>query len=512
VRCVVLDVMKIKTLISWIGVADINASKGVQQSGLGPIGQAITAFSFDRLVLLNDFDKKTGSNYANWINKKFESQVSILNENLSSPTDFGDIYKAASKAIANQIDENSESCQLSIHLSPGTPAMAAVWILITKSQYPEIELIESSIKNGVKKVNIPFDVSADFVPDLLKKTDLKLEQLAAELPEIGSEFDNLIHRSNIMKRVVFKARKIAIRSIPVLIEGESGTGKEVLARAIHQASPRCHKPFVAVNCGAIPSELVESELFGSVKGAFTGAVKSRKGYFEAAEGGTLFLDEIGELPKMSQVKLLRTLQEKKINRVGDTKTQKIDVRIISATNRSLIEEIQQGHIREDLYYRLAVATLTLPPLRNRGEDVGLLIDKLMDRINIEASLEPGFKHKKLSASARNLLLKHSWPGNVRELQNTLTRAGVWSYGNIITAEDVEDALLPMVSKTNKNDEILYRSLDQGIDLPEIMSLVASHYLKRALKKTNNNKTQTSQMLGLSSYQTLSNWLKKYGLE
>ena len=339
-----------------------------------------------------------------------------------------------------------------------------------------------------------------------------MEQLAAELPEIGSEFDNLIHRSNIMKRVVFKARKIAIRSIPVLIEGESGTGKEVLARAIHQASPRCHKPFVAVNCGAIPSELVESELFGSVKGAFTGAVKSRKGYFEAAEGGTLFLDEIGELPKMSQVKLLRTLQEKKINRVGDTKTQKIDVRIISATNRSLIEEIQQGHIREDLYYRLAVATLTLPPLRNRGEDVGLLIDKLMDRINIEASLEPGFKHKKLSASARNLLLKHSWPGNVRELQNTLTRAGVWSYGNIITAEDVEDALLPMVSKTNKNDEILYRSLDQGIDLPEIMSLVASHYLKRALKKTNNNKTQTSQMLGLSSYQTLSNWLKKYGLE
>lgn len=504
--------MKIKKMISWIGMADINASKEGRQAGNGPIGQAITALAFDKVVLLNDFDKKIGSNYANWINKKFDVPVLILNEKLSSPTDFGDIYKAASKAIANQIDEDRKACQLSIHLSPGTPAMAAVWILIAKSQYPEIELIESSIEYGVKKVNIPFDVSADFVPDLLKKPDLKLEQLAAELPENGSGFDNLIHRSDVMKRVVFKARKVAIRSIPVLIEGESGTGKEVLARAIHQASPRCHEPFVAVNCGAIPSELVESELFGSVKGAYTGADKSRKGYFEAAEGGTLFLDEIGELPKMSQVKLLRILQEKKINRVGDTKTHNINVRIISATNRSLIKEVQQGHIREDLYYRLAVATLTLPPLRARGEDIGLLIDKLMDRINIEASLEPGFEHKKLSASARNLLLKHPWPGNVRELQNTLTRAGVWSYGHTITYEDIQDALQPVVSMAIKNDEILHRSLDNGVDLPNIMSSVASHYLKRALEKTNNNKTQTSQILGLSSYQTLNNWLKKYGFE
>jgi DNA-binding NtrC family response regulator len=504
--------MNSKTLISWIGTADINASKGTQEVELGPIGQAVTKRQFDNIVLLNNFNQKIGSKYIDWIIQKAEANVSILNVTLSSPTNFGEIYKTASKTIADLVQQFSEGCQFSIHLSPGTPAMAAVWILITKSQYPEIELIESSIEHGVKTVTIPFDVSADFVPDFLKKPDLKLEQLAAGLPELGSEFDDLIHRSNIMKRVVLKARRIAIRSIPVLIEGESGTGKEVLARAIHQASPRSHNPFIAVNCGAIPSELVESELFGSVKGAFTGADKSRKGYFEAAEGGTLFLDEIGELPKMAQVKLLRTLQEKRINRVGETKTLKIDVRIISATNRNLIEEVQTGNIREDLYYRLAVATLTLPPLRDRGEDVGLLIDKLMDQINIEASLEPGFEHKKLSASAKNMLLKHPWPGNVRELQNTLTRAGVWSPISVITEEDIQEALLPAVKKTIGSDGVLYRSLDDGVDLPEIMSTVACHYLERALKRTNNNKTQTSKILGLSSYQTLTNWLKKYRLE
>lgn len=390
--------------------------------------------------------------------------------------------------------------------------MTAVWILITKSQYPEIELIESSIEHGVKVVTIPFDISADFIPNLLKKPDLKLQELAFGLSETAPEFDGLIHRSNIMKRVVLKARKIAYRSIPVLIEGESGTGKEVLARAIHQASPRSKKPFVAVNCGAIPGDLVESELFGNVKGAFTGADKSRKGYFEAAEGGTLFLDEIGELPKMAQVKLLRALQEKKINKIGDTKSQEIDVGIISATNRCLIEEVQQDNIREDLYYRLAVATLTLPPLRERGEDVGLLVDKLIDKLNIETSLEPGFEHKKITTSARNILLKYSWPGNVRELQNTLTRAAVWSHGNTITEEDIKDALLPAIKKTAISDGILNRTLDDELNLPEIMTSVASHYLKRALVKTNNNKTQASKILGLSSYQTLTNWLKKYGLE
>ncbi|MDI6748538.1 MAG: sigma-54 factor interaction domain-containing protein, partial [Rhodocyclaceae bacterium] len=179
--------------------------------------------------------------------------------------------------------------------------------------------------------SVPFDISADFIPDLLRKSDQTLERLAAGLPAAAPEFNDIIHRSEVMQRVIINARRIAPRSIPVLIEGESGTGKELFARAIHAASPRKGKPFVAINCGAIPSELVESELFGHEKGAFTGATATRIGHFEAAHTGTLFLDEIGELPKSMQVKLLRALQEGEVKRIGATSSRQVDIRIIAAT-------------------------------------------------------------------------------------------------------------------------------------------------------------------------------------
>jgi transcriptional regulator with PAS, ATPase and Fis domain len=185
-----------------------------------------------------------------------------------------------------------------------------------------------------------------------------------------------------MKRVIALARRVAIRSIPVLIEGESGTGKELMARAIHQASPRAAKPFITVNCGAIPPELVESEFFGHRRGSFTGAVSDRKGHFERADGGTLFLDEIGELPKAIQVKLLRTLQEGEVTPVGSSEARKVDVRVVAATNRTLISEVAEGNFREDLFYRLAVAIIKLPPLRERAGDLSLLIDALLHRSTV----------------------------------------------------------------------------------------------------------------------------------
>ena len=198
------------------------------------------------------------------------------------------------------------------------------------------------------------------------------------MPDEAPEFNDIIHRSEVMQRVILKARRIAPRSIPVLIEGESGTGKELFARAIHDASPRKEKPFVAINCGAIPAELVESELFGHEKGAFTGANTARAGHFEAAHQGTIFLDEIGELPKGMQVKLLRTVQEGEVKRIGATQARKVDIRIIAATNRNLIDEVAAGNFREDLFYRLAVAVIKLPPLRERAGDVSLLIDHFLD--------------------------------------------------------------------------------------------------------------------------------------
>lgn len=492
-------------------MTDLKAASGDKAVGLGPVAQAVDQQFHGEVVLLNNWEQTTAENYITWLQKKTNSQITLRNIPLSSPTNFGEIYQAASTIISEKIQEHGPEASLVFHLSPGTPAMAAVWILLAKTRFPA-ELIESSQAHGVRTASVPFDISADFIPELFRKPDQTLERLASGLPDAALEFDDIIHRSEVMQRVVLKTRRIAPRSIPVLIEGESGTGKELFARAIHDASPRKDKSFVAINCGAIPAELVESELFGHEKGAFTGANNARVGHFEAAHKGTLFLDEIGELPKEMQVKLLRTLQEGEVKRIGATQARQVDIRIIAATNRNLVDEVAAGAFREDLFYRLAVAVIKLPPLRNRAGDTSLLIDQFMEQINRESSNEPGYKHKKISVSAKNLLLQHAWPGNVRELQNTLTRAAVWSIDEVIGEDDIHDALLPVPVAGKGTEPILNQSLSQGVDLPEIMKTVAVHYLERGLSEKYGNKTKAAQILGLPSYQTLTNWLKKYGLE
>jgi transcriptional regulator with PAS, ATPase and Fis domain len=493
-------------LYSWIGFTDLKASRREKNVGLGPIAQAVSELSFQEIILIYDVPDSNCKEYVKWLNTFTSAQINTKKVSLSSPTHFGDIYEAAVGVIKETLELEDSDVELTYHLSPGTPAMAAVWIIIAKTRFPAT-LIESSIKGGVKIASVPFDLSAEFIPDLLRKPDEKLEKLTAGLLPEAPEFENIIHRSSTMKRIVAKARLIAPRSVPVLIEGDSGTGKELLARAIHKASPRKEKPFVAVNCGAIPSELIESELFGHEKGAFTGAEKHRIGYFEAADTGTLFLDEIGELPLAAQVKLLRALQEKEVTRLGASKPISFDVRVIAATNRDLIKEIAQGRFRPDLFYRIAVAVLKLPPLKDRAGDVGLLVDRILDQINEESVNEPGYKYKKISSNVKNLMLQHTWPGNVRELQNTLTRAAIWSSGTTIDLEDIRDAMLPMAPESD--DGLLGKPLADGINLFNLMEKLAQHYLKRALAEVNGSKTKAAELLGFSNYQTFTNWLKKY---
>jgi len=493
-------------LYSWIGFTDLKASRGEKNLGLGPIAQAVSKRSFQEVTLLCDVPDSDCKEFVKWLKTFTSAQIQTKKVSLSSPTHFGDIYETAVGVIKETIESEDSDVELTYHLSPGTPAMAAVWIIIAKTRYPAT-LIESSIKGGVKVASVPFDLSAEFIPDLLRKPDEKLEKLTAGLLLEAPEFENIIHRSNTMKRVVAKARLIAPRSVPVLIEGDSGTGKELLARAIHKASPRKEKPFVAVNCGAIPSELIESELFGHEKGAFTGAEKQRLGYFEAADTGTLFLDEIGELPLAAQVKLLRALQEKEVTRLGASKPIPFDVRVIAATNRDLIKEIAQGRFRPDLFYRIAVAVLKLPPLKDRAGDVGLLVDRILAQINEDSVDEPGYKYKKISSAAKNLMLQHTWPGNVRELQNTLRRVAIWSSGTTIGLEDIRDAMLPTTQ--TGDDGLLGKPLGDGINLLDLMEKLAQHYLKRALAEVNGSKTKAAELLGFSNYQTFTNWLKKY---
>jgi transcriptional regulator with GAF, ATPase, and Fis domain len=238
-------------------------------------------------------------------------------------------------------------------------------------------------------------------------------------------------------------------------------------------------------------------------------MQARKGYFEVADGGTLFLDELGELPGRAQVKLLRVLQEGEVVHLGATKPLKVDVRIIAATNRTLTDEIAAGRFREDLFYRIAVAVLKIPPLRERTGDLGLLIDHSLQQVNHESSPDPSHKQKKLSAGAKNLLLSYSWPGNVRELLNTLRRAAIWSEGTTITADDAQEALLPTGPGVPK--ALLGRPLGDGFNLQDLLNELARHYLARAMDEAHGNKSRATELLGLPSYQTLTNWLSRYGV-
>ena len=496
-------------LFAWIGRTDLQASRGVDSAGDGPIAQALAERTFAQAALISDWPPVDGLGYTDWLRKRTRAPIELFECKLrNGPMDFGAIYEAA-KSVVMGVLARDRSATPVFHLSPGSPAMAAVWILLGKSLYPA-ELVESSREHGLQTARIPFDISADFIPDVLRQQDEALERRTAGVAPTNPGFDDIVHRSPAMARAISMARRVAPRSITILLEGESGTGKELLARAVHRASPRHQGPFVTVNCGAIPRELAESELFGHRRGAFTGAIADRRGHFEQANGGTILLDEVGELPRELQVKLLRVLQQREVTPIGESKARPLDVRVIAATNRSLVREVSEGRFREDLFYRLAVAVIALPALRDRVGDVGLLTEHALAQINTDSAEERGFEAKTLSAAARNLLLRHEWPGNVRELQNTLRRAVLWSDRPVLSPEDVRAALLAGPVRGTAGG-VLDLPIGRGFEVEAIMSRVARHYLERALLESGANKSRAAELLGLGSYQTFTNWMKRYGV-
>jgi transcriptional regulator with PAS, ATPase and Fis domain len=497
-----------EVLLAWIGMTDLKVARGELGDSLGPIGQAAKTRTFSGIHLLSDHDRKADASYLRWLSSQTKVPTKIHKVKLSGPTEFGEIYEAAVSVIQRVKKEVGMNVSFAYHLSPGTPAMASVWILLAKTSEPA-ELIESSPEKGVRTVSMPFDIAAEYTPVMVRQQDDEITRITQGLAPEAPEFDEIIHRCKPMKRVIAQARRLADHNVPVFIQGESGTGKELLARAIHNCGERKSAPFVPVNCGAIPPELVESEFFGHTKGAFSGAVTNRVGHFETANGGTLFLDEIGELPLPAQVKLLRALHEKRFQKVGTSKLVTVDVRIIAATNRNLIEDVAAGRFREDLFHRIAIGVIRLPALRERQGDLNLLIDNSLDRLNQESRRLPGWKDKKLSPGARNLLVQHSWPGNVRELINTLSRAAIWTSEETVQVEDIREALLPVSASKIGVETVLNRPLGNDLRLRDLISSVATHDLKRALTEAQGNKTLAAKLLGLPNYQTLSNWLQKY---
>ncbi len=313
-------------------------------------------------------------------------------------------------------------------------------------------------------------------------------------------FGSIVAKSNAMLEIFETIEKIADYNTTVLLFGESGTGKEVLARAIHSFSPRKRKSFVAINCGAIPEHLLESELFGHKKGAFTDATKDKKGLFEEAEGGTILLDEIGELPVHLQVKLLRVLQENEIRPVGGGQPIPIDVRVIAATLRDLENDVIDGRFRDDLYYRLNVIAIQVPPLRERREDIPVLIDYFIEKNKKKLNLPV----HRIEQDALNALIHHDWPGNIRELENCIERATILSETDSITLESLPNSIH---SEDDTENDFLLLPKDQ-LSIKAHVRLIEETLIRRALKKTNGNRTHAAKLLEIS-HRTLLYKLKEY---
>jgi DNA-binding NtrC family response regulator len=376
-------------------------------------------------------------------------------------------------------------------------------IIITA--FGTIERAVTAMREGafdylLKPLNLDeLDILIDRIAELnqLKSENQILREQLAE----KYSFTEIISRSEAMERLLNTAARVAQSSASVLIRGESGTGKELVARAIHFVSKRKDKPFLAVNCAALNDNLLESELFGHEKGAFTGADKQRRGRFEMANGGSIFLDEIGDIPVATQVKLLRVLQEQQFERVGGTETVAVDVRVITATNKNLEESIHNGAFREDLFYRLNVVAIEIPPLRKRREDIEPLLEHFLRRFAHDNSRNI----LSFSKEAWDLLLRFDYPGNVRELENIVQRAVIMSRGEYVTTED-----LPQIVRTSIRESSISQ-VSQNLSLMDRVEKLEQDLIFEALRINGNNQSKAAQYLGLSE-RNLRYRLKKWGVK
>ena len=377
-------------------------------------------------------------------------------------------------------------------------------LVIMMSAYGDDDDALEAIKRGAHDfIQKPF--RADQVLLVVRKA-IEREGLRQQVAQLHEEIAALrgpagiVGHSATLQQAIGVARKVARHPSTVLITGESGTGKELIAELIHQEGPRAAKPFVAVNCGAIPEQLLESELFGHARGAFTGAVDERRGLFEEADGGTLFLDEIGELPVSLQVKLLRALQEEEIRPVGDNTARRIDVRVITATARDLEAEVRAGRFRADLFYRVNVVRIQLPPLRERREDIPELVRHFIDVYNRKLTLSI----RGVSPAAMRLLMDYPWPGNVRELENVVERAMVLCDGLQVDAEHLPGPVSQPGTALAEDDDL-------DLSVKRRTEALERSLIERALRQTGGNRTRAARLLDLS-HRALLYKIREYGLE
>jgi two-component system NtrC family response regulator len=378
--------------------------------------------------------------------------------------------------------------------------------IIMMTAYGTIEMaVEAMKKDAYDYITKPFQ--NEQLKLTIKKAleNYRLVKENKRLSEALSDrfrYGNMVGKSKPMLKIYDLIDKVAQSKASVLITGPSGTGKELIAKAIHYNSPRKNRPFISINCGALTETLLESELFGHEKGAFTGAVAMKKGRFELADGGTLFLDEVGEMPPPLQVKLLRVLQEMEFERVGGTKTIKVDVRVLSASNRNVQDDISEGTFREDLFYRLNVIHMEVPPLKERVDDIPLLVKHFIEKYREDE----GKRRIELSPEVWKVFYTYGWPGNVRELENVIERAVVLARDNIISPDDLPDTLLD-----EKEGEIdLDKIVPLNLPLPDALDQLEEKIIRRALSYSNQVQSKAADMLGISRH-VMHYKMKKYGI-
>jgi len=377
--------------------------------------------------------------------------------------------------------------------------------VIMMSAYGSVDTAVECMKLGAYDfISKPF--KKDEIVMVLKKAEER-ERLKTENSRLREEasgrddFFGIVSRNPAMRDVFEQIRKVADLKTTVLILGESGTGKELVARALHRCGVRQNRPFVALNCGAIPENLLESELFGHVRGAFTDAASDKLGLFEQADGGTLLLDEIGEMPLSLQVKLLRVLQEEEIRRVGAAQSKKINVRVVSATSRDLVADVRSGRFREDLYFRLNVFCINLPPLRERADDIPQLVNCFIRKFAGDKDTLP----VRCSPDAMRLLLGYGWPGNVRELENVVERGMILRDGGTLSAE-----CLPVHLQARPDDGAEYPE-DESLSIKKAEDAIERDLIRKALTRTGGNRTQAARILEIS-HRSLLYKLKEYGID
>jgi two-component system, NtrC family, response regulator HydG len=375
--------------------------------------------------------------------------------------------------------------------------------VIIMTAYAEIKKAVELIKSGAYDY-ITKPMQPEEVLTIIKRA---LENKSEKITKTSFGRDFITGSNQRMQEILQHVEVVAPTDITVMIEGETGSGKEYIARAIHYASKRSQNPFIPIDCGAIPRELANSELFGHVRGAFTGAVNDKIGYFQEANGGTLFLDEVGNLPHENQVKILRALQEKAVSRIGDNKSVKVDVRLIAAANENLMKKVKAGEFREDLYHRLNGFRLLLPPLRHRKEDILLFVNHFIRHANNDF-----MKHvKHVDEATKELLISYPWHGNIRELQNVIKRVVLLSKNDIITPELLPDEIRfnsgSTAARTDYNGVIEH----DITDLKSATLITEKEVIQNALAKTNNNKSKAARLLNIDR-KTLYNKIKLYDLE